>query len=187
MIVMEYVDGQALEDLLSRGPLPPDSAISYGRQIALGMAEAHRQGVVHGDLKPGNIMVTSTGLIKIMDFGLARRHGPANGQPREPVPGEPTGISGTPSYMAPEQVRGLPAIPPSDVFSLGLVMYEMATGKRAVQESTLLETLRQIDEIEGDLLAREAPEPIATILRKTLVRHPPEQRMSMSQVVEMLA
>src|SRR5262245_13092866 len=95
-------------------------------------------------------------------------------------------MSGTPSYMAPEQVRGLPAATPSDVFSLGLILYEMATGKRAVQESSLLETLRQIDAIEGDLLAREAPEPIATILRQTLVRHSPEQRMSMSQVVEML-
>lgn len=187
MIVMEYVDGQALEDLLSRGPLPPDSAISYGRQIALGMAEAHRRGVVHGDLKPGNIMVTATGLIKIMDFGLARRQASADGQRPIPNAGESKGMSGTPSYMAPEQVRGLPAVAHSDVFSLGLIMYEMATGKRAVQESTLLETLRQIDGIEGDVLAREASEPIATILRQTLIRHPPEQRMSMSQVVEMLA
>src|SRR5262249_13048209 len=102
LIVMAYVDGQALEDLLSRGPVPQESAISYARQIALGMAEAHRQGVVHGDLKPGNIMVTGTGLIKIMDFGLARRQTSADGQLPMPNVSEPRGMSGTPSYMAPE-------------------------------------------------------------------------------------
>jgi len=187
MIVMEYVDGQALDDLLKRGSLAPESAISYARQIALGMTEAHRQGVIHGDLKPGNIMVTSTGLIKIMDFGLARRQNASNGQLQSPAPSASAGMSGTPSYMAPEQVRGLPAVAPSDVFSLGLILYEMATGKRAVQEGTLLETLRQIDAIEAAVLAREAAEPFATILRQTLIRHPPESRVTMSQVVEMLS
>jgi serine/threonine protein kinase len=186
MIVMEYVDGEPLEDLLNRGSLPSESAISYARQIALGMAEAHRQGVIHGDLKPGNIMVTSAGHVKIMDFGLARRQNGSNGQTQSPVPSEAVGISGTPSYMAPEQVRGLPAIPPSDVFSLGLILYEMATGKRAVHEGSLLETLRQIDGVESDLLASDAKEPFSSILRQTLIRNPPEQRISMSQVVQML-
>jgi serine/threonine-protein kinase len=187
MIVMEFVDGMALEDLLKRGPLAHGSAVSYARQIALGMAEAHRQGVVHGDLKPGNIMVTQSGHIKIMDFGLARRKEPMNGQTTSPVADGASGMSGTPSYMSPEQVRGLLAVTASDVFSLGLILYEMTTGKRAVQEGSLLETLRQIDGIEGELLARDAPEPIATILRRTLVRHPPEIRVSMSEVVAMLS
>jgi serine/threonine protein kinase len=187
MIVMEYVDGEALEDLLEGGPLAAEAAVSYARQIALGMSEAHRQGVVHGDLKPGNIMVTPAGFIKIMDFGLARREAPADGQLPVPNAGGANGMSGTPSYMAPEQVRGLPATGPSDVFSLGLILYEMATGKRAVRESNFLETLRQIDEMDGELLARDAPEPFSTILRQTLIRHPPEQRISMTRIVEMLS
>jgi eukaryotic-like serine/threonine-protein kinase len=184
MIVMEFVDGEPLEDLLGDGALSPESAISYTRQIALGMAEAHRQGVVHGDLKPGNLMVTPAGHIKIMDFGLARRKDP-DGQERAPVITEGHGISGTPSYMAPELVRGLPTTAASDVFSLGLILYEMATGKRAVREASFLETLRQIDEMDGAVLAQETAEPFATILRQTVVRDP-ESRLSMNQVAELL-
>src|SRR5262249_39901364 len=123
MIVMEYVEGQALEDLLAGAPLPDATASSYARQIALGMAEAHRQGVVHGDLKPANVMVTSGGLIKIMDFGLARRQAPADGPTSNGV--ESKGISGTPSYMAPEQVRGLPAVAASRVFSLRPLLHAL--------------------------------------------------------------
>lgn len=186
MIVMEYVDGQPLEGLLDQGPLAPILTVSYARQTALGMAEAHRQGVVHGDLKPGNIMVTKSGVIKIMDFGLAQRQSSSDSQTTLPKFSEPKGMSGTPSYMAPEQVRGQTAIPPSDVFSLGLILYEMTTGKRAVQEGSLLETLRQIDQIEGDQLASQAPEPFRHLLRQMLNRHP-EERVSMNQVVEMLA
>jgi serine/threonine protein kinase len=185
MIVMEYVDGQPLDGLLDRGPLARDLTVSYTRQTALGMAEAHRQGVVHGDLKPGNIMVTRSGVIKIMDFGLAQRQNSPDGQATLPKFSEPKGMSGTPSYMAPEQVRGQTAIPPSDVFSLGLILYEMSTGKRAVQEGSLLETLRQIDQIEGDRLADQAAEPFRHLLRQMLNRHP-EERVSMNQVVEML-
>jgi serine/threonine protein kinase/peroxiredoxin len=187
MIVMEYVDGKALESLLEGERLSPEVAVSYARQIALGMAEAHRQGVVHGDLKPANIMVTSAGFIKIMDFGLARRQTSENGQAGSANGDGPQGMSGTPSYMAPEQVRGLPASAMTDVYSLGLILYEMATGKRAVQEGNFLETLRQIEQMDGERLARDASEPFATILRQTLVRHPPEQRLSMNQIVEMLA
>lgn len=186
MIVMEYVDGQPLDGLLDSGPLAPDLTVSYARQTALGMAEAHRQGVVHGDLKPGNIMVTRSGVIKIMDFGLAQRQSSPDGQMPMPKFSEPKGMSGTPSYMAPEQVRGQTAIPPSDVFSLGLILFEMTTGKRAVQEGSLLETLRQIDQIEGDRLADQAAEPFRHLLRQMLNRHP-EERVSMNQVVEMLA
>jgi len=186
MIVMEYVDGQPLEGLLDHGPLLPDLTASYTRQTALGMAEAHRQGVVHGDLKPGNIMVTMSGVVKIMDFGLAQRQTSLDVQGALPKLSEPRGMSGTPSYMAPEQVRGGAAIPPSDVFSLGLILYEMTTGKRAVQEGSLLETLRQIDQIEGDRLADQAAEPFKELLRHMLVRHP-EQRPSMDQVADMLA
>lgn len=120
MIIMEYVDGQALSAVLEKGPLTPPRAVGIGRQIALGMTAAHAQGIVHGDLKPANILVTTTDTVKITDFGLARRIRPPL-SPNETAdwrPQERGGISGTPSYMAPEQARGEVATLPSDVFAL---------------------------------------------------------------------
>ncbi len=188
MIVMEYVNGRPLDSILSGGRLGPDEVKGLGRQVALGMAAAHAGHVVHGDLKPGNIMVSTEGLAKVMDFGLAhRKH---RGSPMQETGSwatvDPSGLSGTPAYMSPEQARSEPASPMSDVFSLGLMLYEMLTGQKAIRGDNLLEVLRQIDTIDGERYAAEVPEPFATIFRRTLVADVRKRELSMSEIADLL-
>jgi serine/threonine-protein kinase len=131
---MEYVDGEDLASLLRRiGRLPEDKAVQIARQLCAGLAAAHEQGILHRDLKPANVMIDGRGRAKITDFGLA---GLAEGIAGEDV------RAGTPTYMAPEQLAGDEVTLRSDVFSLGLVLYELFTGKRAFDASTPAEMLR---------------------------------------------
>ena len=126
---MEYVDGEDLSTLLRRiGRLPQDRAIELARQICAGLAAAHDRGVVHRDLKPANIMLDGSGRIRITDFGLAGAAGE-------------TLRAGTPAYMAPEQLAGGEVTPRSDVYSLGLVLYELFTGRRALEGANLAELI----------------------------------------------
>jgi serine/threonine protein kinase len=189
MIVMEYVAGRPLSQFLGEGPLAAEQTAVLGRQIALGMAAAHAQGVVHGDLKPANILVTPAGMVKVVDFGMARRSAP-------PAQGEETGlwdpspaggISGTPAYMAPEQARGEPATPASDVFSLGVMLYELVTGRRARGEGNLLELLHRIDREDLTRHLDGAPAPFADVLRLALAVAPAERRITMAQIAARLA
>src|SRR5262249_25068687 len=115
MIVMEYIAGEPLSKLMGHGPLPPRQVAVWGRQLALGKASAHAQGVVHSDLKPANALVTPTGTVKIVDFGMARRNRLQIQTDETGVwdPDRPSGISGTPDHMAPEQARGEQATPAS--------------------------------------------------------------------------
>jgi serine/threonine-protein kinase len=189
MIVMEYVDGEPLSRMLQDAMLPPQQASALGRQIALGMAAAHAQGVVHGDLKPANILVTSTGIAKIVDFGMARREAATHSGDETGIwnPAPSSGISGTPAYMAPEQAQGQPPTQASDVFSLGLILYEMVTGHRARAEGNILRMLRQIDHENFAQYAGQAPEPFAGILRQALAIDPAQRRLSMAQIADRLA
>ena len=130
---MELVDGEDLSSLLRRiGRLPRDKVVELGRQICAGLAAAHNVGVLHRDLKPANIMIDGRGKVRITDFGLAVL-AETNGRESR---------AGTPAYMSPEQVGGLPVQVRSDVYSLGLVMFEMATGRRPYQASSLDELAR---------------------------------------------
>jgi serine/threonine protein kinase len=189
MIVMEYVDGEPLSARIRQAPLPAQEAMSLGRQIALGMAAAHAHGVVHGDLKPANVLIAPAGMAKIVDFGMARRDGGAGA-------GEQTalwtrtssgGISGTPAYMAPEQARGQPPTQASDVFSLGLMLFEMATGRRARAEGNILQLLRLIDREEPADYAGQLAEPFAGILRQALATDPTHRQINMVQIADRLA
>jgi serine/threonine protein kinase/Tol biopolymer transport system component len=157
-LVMECVEGETLARRLEKGPLPLDQVLRYGAQIADGLDKAHRSGVVHRDLKPGNIMLTATGA-KLLDFGLAKPAAPPVSAAtltavQAPMTEEGT-IVGTFQYMSPEQVEGKEVDGRSDIFSLGAVLYEMVTGKRAFEGKSQLSVASAILEKE--------PAPISTV------------------------
>jgi alkyl hydroperoxide reductase subunit AhpC len=182
MIVMEYLDGGPLSALLEKGALPQQTATGLARQIASAMAAAHAQGVVHGDLKPANIMVTNGEIAKVMDFGLARRHSLSNSDDES----KPRGISGTPAYMAPEQTRGEPPSPASDVFALGLMLYEMVSGRKAIEANTLFEAFERIGKIEPAPFARQTPQPFADILLRALINDAAKRTITMQEIAHAL-
>jgi hypothetical protein len=131
-LTMEYVDGEDLASLLRRiGRLPSDKALEIARQLCAGLAAAHEHGVVHRDLKPANAMLDGRGRVRITDFGMAG------------LAGEEGERAGTPAYMAPEQLAGDEVTQKSDIYSLGLVLYEIFTGKRAFEGTTLAELVRR--------------------------------------------
>ena len=133
-LVMELVEGETLASLLRKGRLPMEAVLRYGSQIASALAAAHAKGITHRDLKPANIMVTKSG-VKVLDFGLAKID-PQEDPDREADETRTVGLTGsqmimgTPAYMAPEQLQGLPSDARTDIFALGLVLYEMTAGKR---------------------------------------------------------
>jgi len=142
-LVMEYLEGETLADRLRKGPLPVEQVLKHGVEICEGLERAHRNGIVHRDLKPGNIILTKMGA-KLMDFGLAKASlmsRSASSSPlvtlSTPAEGHPVTAQGTVvgtfQYMSPEQVEGREADARSDIFSLGAVLYEMTTGKRALK------------------------------------------------------
>ncbi len=133
-ISMEYVDGEDLASLLQRiGRLPSDKALEIARKICAGVAAAHDKGVIHRDLKPANIMLDKRGNVVVMDFGLAAVASQLSGSEAR---------SGTPAYMAPEQLRGEEVTARSDIYALGMVLYEIFTGKRAYDAGTMAELIR---------------------------------------------
>jgi serine/threonine protein kinase len=156
--VMELLDGETLRQKLA-APISIRKAIDYGVQIARGVAAAHARGIVHRDLKPENVFVTSDGGVKILDFGLARQTPAFAGSGATTSPPierhtDPGTVLGTVGYMSPEQARGAPADERSDLFSLGAVLYELVSGRRAFQRDTSAETLTAI--------LREDPLPVAS-------------------------
>lgn len=128
-IVMELVRGQTLRKLIPEGGLPLRQLLDHAIPVAEALAAAHAGGVTHRDLKPENVMVTANGRVKVLDFGIAKRH-PISPQPGGGAGEGPASIIGTPAYMAPEQLRGEDAGPRSDVFTFGTLLYEMAAGRR---------------------------------------------------------
>jgi alkyl hydroperoxide reductase subunit AhpC len=189
IIAMEYVPGQPLSIVARQKPLALDDLLSISRQLAAGMAAAHEGGIVHGDLKPENIMVSEEGLVKILDFGLARRlH-----RLRPIKPGETDelgmaesgeGIFGTARYLAPEQTRGEPATFASDVFALGIVLYELATGKAAFSAPHVLQVMEQIRSLDPVSMVADACEPFRSLIMPMLVPDPRNRTITMRQIAE---
>jgi alkyl hydroperoxide reductase subunit AhpC len=189
MIAMEFLDGQPLSEKIKFGALRCEEAAEIARQVARGMAAAHSKGIIHGDLKPDNVIVTSEGVAKILDFSLARSmQRPAD--PEETLiagmahAGE--GLFGTPSYMAPEQARGEPATPTSDIFSFGAMLYEMLMGRKAVPGENVLQVLRALNEVNTERLAADVPAQFAPILRVILAREPSARTLTMAEIAECL-
>ncbi|MFN7993355.1 MAG: protein kinase [Bryobacteraceae bacterium] len=144
-IVMERVDGRTLRQAIGQKGLDFRTALSYAVQIAEAVAAAHDAGIVHRDLKPGNVMVTGRGLVKVLDFGLAKRQEQAGPDVTADVSLTRAGhVVGTAAYMSPEQAQGYPVDARSDIFSFGSVLYEMLTGVRAFQEDSQVATLAAI-------------------------------------------
>jgi TolB-like protein/tetratricopeptide (TPR) repeat protein len=176
-IVSEYVDGESLRTRLKRGPLPVEVATAVARQIARGLAAAHGRGIIHRDLKPDNIFLRSDGGVKILDFGLAQLKAPPSGL----VEGDAApnanlaGIAGTPGYTAPEQVRGHDADVRSDLFALGVTMYEMLAGERPFKGNSALESLSAtltLDPADLRLVRDDLPPLLAPIVMRLLDKTP---------------
>jgi TolB-like protein/Tfp pilus assembly protein PilF len=148
-VVTELLDGDTLRGKLDAGPVSQKQATDYGLQIAKGLSAAHERGIVHRDLKPENVFVTRDGHVKILDFGLAKRieaakPGEATEAPTVDGQTEPGKVMGTVGYMSPEQARGLPVDHRSDIFSLGSILYELFSGRRAFRKDTPGDTLAAI-------------------------------------------
>jgi len=198
-LVMELVEGETLADRLQRGPLPLADVVKYGAQIAEGLDRAHRSGVVHRDLKPGNIMLTRTGA-KLLDFGLARPVGittaAASGSMatmtgaglHSPVTQEGT-IVGTFQYMSPEQLEGRELDGRSDIFSLGAVLYEMVTGKRAFEGKSQFSLISAILEKEAEPISMVrplTPPMLDRTIQKCLAKQPDQRWQSASDLATQL-
>ncbi|MGC2764359.1 MAG: protein kinase [Candidatus Acidiferrum sp.] len=185
-LVMEYVEGETLAQRLEKGPLPLEQVMKYGAQIAEALETAHRNGIVHRDLKPGNVMLTATGT-KLLDFGLAKATAPlatlatlTGVSPMSPVTQQGM-IVGTFQYMSPEQVEGKELDGRSDIFSLGAVLYEMLTGKRAFEGKTQLSVASSILEREPETISAlkpVTPPALERAIQRCLQKNPDERWQS---------
>ena len=196
-LVMQYVPGRTLQDLLADGPLSEPLALSLGVQVADGLAAAHRHGVLHRDLKPSNVMVTDEGLAKVLDFGLARRTSPGPDAPAVPAGG--AGRSGdivssrfgTTAYMAPEQFATRRSTEQSDVWALGVILYQMATGQHPFWAPSMdqgrLSAAIQSTVAPDPLAARPDLDPaFASVVRKALARQPEDRYRYVGEVRDAL-
>ena len=174
-IAMEYVDGRPLSESIRGEGLPFETTLRYGRQLASALAHAHDHGVVHGDLKPSNIIITPGGDAKILDFGLARRSDPAefDRQTLETVSAEHrSGLGGTLRYMAPEQIDASPASQSTDLWALGVVLYEMATGSHPFFGENLYLLCTAILRDPPRPLPAKVPAGLASIILHCLEKEP---------------
>ncbi len=191
-IVMELIEGEKLTDLLTRGRLAPSRVLELAAELAEGLSKAHDKGVVHRDLKPGNIMITDDGHIKIIDFGLAKLLQPFR-PPSDPTSDAETGfrsetdpgqIMGTVSYMSPEQARGEAVDARSDIFSFGILLYEMLSGGLPFKGKTGTDTLSAILRDSAPRLSELEPaSELQHVLNRCLAKQPEERYQSAKDLV----
>ena len=194
-IAMERVEGSTLRNLLVGGPLPVKKLLQVATQIADGLARAHEAGIVHRDLKPENVMVTKDGLVKILDFGLAKlSHAKSGSDEGFDLPSEtrtsPGVVVGTASYMSPEQASGEAVDFRSDQFAFGSILYEMAAGRRAFQKKTGVDTLAAILNEEPEPIGAinpSAPAPLRWIVERCHEKEPEDRYASTRDLARELA
>ncbi len=194
-IVMEYVEGVALRERMKNGPVKIEEALDIGIQIASVLSSAHAAGIVHRDIKPENVMVRSDGYVKVLDFGLAKladtRPDLVNSQVETraiELKTTPGMVMGTVAYMSPEQARGLPVDVRTDVWSLGVVLYEMVAGRKPFSGQTQTDVIISIVEREPDSLSKARPEarPFERIVMKALAKDPNERFQTADEILSEL-
>ena len=192
-LAMEFVDGEDLAQLIARGPVPVPEALTIARQIATGLQTAHEQGIIHRDLKPANIKIRPDGVVKVLDFGLAKALGGGSDEagsqgdiahsPTMTSRGTELGmILGTAAYMSPEQARGKPVDRRADVWAFGIVLYEMLTGKRAFSGGEVSDVLASVlkDTLPLQALPLDTPPSVRRLLRRCLEKDRGERLDSMA-------
>jgi formylglycine-generating enzyme required for sulfatase activity/pimeloyl-ACP methyl ester carboxylesterase len=188
-IAMEIVEGETLRDRVARGPLPIDDALAIGLQVASALAAAHKAGIVHRDIKPENVIIGPDGYAKVLDFGLAKLR-EIRGEDAATLLKTTPGIAmGTLGYMAPEQINGGDVTPAADVFSLGIVLYEMVAGRRPFEGATANEVVasilskspRPLHEVRGD-----TPPKLEAVISKALTKNARERFPDAGEMHEQL-
>ncbi|MDX1502614.1 MAG: protein kinase [Thermoanaerobaculia bacterium] len=179
LLVIEWVEGVTLRERLRDGRLPVAETLEVAAQMARGLTAAHSVGIVHGDVKPGNVMIRGDGLIKLLDFGLAR----SPGAPARSEPG-PAPVAGTVAYMSPEQASGGELGPQADIWALGCVLFEMLSGRRAFEGESVSDLLTAIRERDPDLdeLPETTPFLIRRLVRRCLAKDPADRLHHMGDV-----
>ena len=167
-LVLEFIEGPTLAERIAQGPLPTKEALTIARQVALALESAHEKGIIHRDLKPANIKVTPAGVVKVLDFGIARVTGAADGTAPTAAATRKGLVIGTPAYMSPEQARGLAVDKRTDVWAFGCVLYEMLAGRGAFAADTASDSLAKVIEREPDWSS--LPANVSPAIRKLLAR-----------------
>src|SRR5215813_3629598 len=193
-LVLEHLEGETLSDRLGKGALPLEQTLRYGIEIADALDKAHRPGIVHRDLKPGNIMLTKSG-VKLLDFGLAKLAAPTTGVMSgvSMLPTTPKGsnltaegtILGTLQYMAPEQLEGKEADARTDIFALGAVLYEMATGRKAfsgTSQASLIGSILKDEPAPISTVQPMSPPALDRVIRTCLAKDPEDRWQSAHDV-----
>ncbi|MBV9885395.1 MAG: serine/threonine protein kinase, partial [Acidobacteria bacterium] len=185
-IAMEFVEGHSLMQEVLTGPLSADVIVRYGMQLADALAHAHERGIIHRDLKSGNVWVTPSGRLKLLDFGLSQRVVQQNtGDDTTKFDGawdDQHAVTGTLAYMAPEILRGQEADARSDVWALGVVLYEMATGKRPFRGSTAYELSASILRESLPPIVPAVPPVLQAVIEKCLDKDPSQRYRSGGEV-----